>query len=104
MGERQEALFASGKFNQVPLMIGTNRDEYAIFGACANISIDEYRQAVLNIFGGNQTRADAVLGMYNPSDFPAPRDAAVVLESDIMFCDSRRAAGLVAGNGLPTYR
>jgi len=58
-------IFEAGKQQDVPLLIGSTSDEWALFQLLAKPSIDSYKQYVQNTFGD---KAEQVLTMYPAAD------------------------------------
>lgn len=96
-------LIGQGKFHQVPILLGTNRDEMTLFlkdGAAPRRAIG-YRAVVRRIFG---TQAPAVLAA-----FPCNRDGDVAFafrELTTVACftaPARHLARAAAASGAPVY-
>jgi para-nitrobenzyl esterase len=92
--------FSTGEFNHVPIMNGTNRDEYTWFQALAElnsgriVTASEYATSVAAAFGAN---APAVLNRYPLSNYQTPSNAlAAAIGDRIMICGSRRATRSVS--------
>jgi para-nitrobenzyl esterase len=92
------AAIASGEFNQVPVMSGTNHDEWRLFVAFqydkAGNPIEnqsEYQTAVIDLWG--QSLAPAVLNLYPFSNYPSGGVALGASGTDGFFaCPGRNAA------------
>jgi para-nitrobenzyl esterase len=70
----------SGKFNRVPVINGTTRDEHQAFTfLVGDISAARYEQEVRELF---TTQADAVLKQYPVAAYPTPREAWGALMTD----------------------
>jgi len=98
------AAIEAGSWNEVPLVLGTNRNENSLW-ICpqfGNVSSVEYDYLVLRTFG--LTIGAQVLDMYPAANYDAPVDAAIEVWSDYTFiCPSRRAARAVSASNVPVY-
>ncbi|WP_228539504.1 carboxylesterase/lipase family protein [Nocardia sp. XZ_19_385] len=99
--------FATGRFNKVPVLLGSNRDEVrgqlggmeAIPGA-APLTADDYAQQVRAKFGAH---ADQVLSTYPVADFGSPSAAlAAVLTDHGYSVPTLDTLALLAAQ-VPTY-
>ncbi len=73
---------ASGRFNKVPILLGTNRDEARPLAAAAAFwTQQQYVQFVTSTFGA--ALAPAVLKAYPLSDFPQPYAIAYALAAEL---------------------
>jgi para-nitrobenzyl esterase len=88
---------SSGRFNRVPVMEGTNHDEYRLFVAAlfdlqSPVTPAQYQAVVARRFGAN---APKVLAKYPLSDFASPSEALATVITDAVFaCPARAADGL----------
>ncbi len=94
----QEAL-ASGQFNKVDLMIGTNRDEFTWFNAINELTTgviltpDAYEMNIQLTYG---TNAPLVLQKYPVSNYETPSNALSAVQTDSSWpCQCRRAIKLL---------
>jgi len=81
--DRPQALLARGRYNnRVPILLGSNRDEYSLFvvprenyrGWPANMSTVELETHLLNLFQGNATTVAQVMVLYSPrGSYPYPQ-------------------------------
>lgn len=96
-------MLKGGKYTQVPLLIGTNRDEGSFFEKLVTVvSTPADYEGELSAEFGNQ--ASTVEGQYPLSGFPTPGDAATAVFTDHLFtCDARRVARAAVPNG-PVFR
>src|SRR5262249_15923908 len=95
--------FKSGKQNNVPLMIGTNKDEGTLFIQDIPLTNEaDYESAVRDAF---RELGDAVLAKYPLSDYGgSPKAALDALVSDFLFrCPARPTSQLVAASQLKVY-
>ncbi|MCC7538973.1 MAG: carboxylesterase family protein, partial [Deltaproteobacteria bacterium] len=100
-GRPQDEIEA-GRFHQVPVMTGWNRDEGTLFVALAELAgeppIDEarYRELVTSAVGAEQ--AEAVFAQYPVGEYPDARYAlAAALGHGVLACPARRTARALAG-------
>jgi para-nitrobenzyl esterase len=87
-----------GRHAKVPLVVGSNADEFELFtpafATCAG-----YYGYLAAIFGD---RTDEVTAQYPCLGFGTPRDAAVAAMTDHMFtCEARRIARAAVAGGSP---
>lgn len=102
------AAFASGAYNKVPILQGTNHDEWRLFAAGAvlhgqpALTTGSYAGLMRQLFG---TRADDVLAVYPSGAYSSPTAAYAAVASDIGFvCPARTIDQAVAGTApLYTY-
>lgn len=94
------AAFRADEAAQVPVLMGTTRDEWTLFVALQRIRTgrdytpQEYPRLVADTFGGN---AAAVLSRYPLSDYPSVALAYAATVTDGVFsCANRRWAGELA--------
>lgn len=87
-----DARTASGAFNKVPTLLGTNADEGTIFVAMTPVASDvAYRAYVHAAFPG--AKGDAVLEQYPSASYATPKAALAALVTDAVFaCPARRKA------------
>ena len=90
-----------GRHAKVPLVVGSNADEFQIF-APPMATCAAYYAFVAGLFGD---RADDVLAKYSCFGSGTPRDAAVAVMTDLMFaCEARRIAHAATAGGSPSVR
>jgi para-nitrobenzyl esterase len=93
----------AGRHNNVPIIIGTNKNEGTIF--ITNIPLGSeaaYRNAVRRFFP--PTISAQVLARYPASDYDSPRDALDAIISDVAFiCPARLTSGVLAANRSRVY-
>lgn len=89
-------VIAAGQHNKVPLVVGSNANEGAIFAPADTILCSQYKSDVKALFGAN---ADRVLAEY-PCLFWQPRQAEIDVVTDFMFtCTARHTARAAATSG-----
>jgi para-nitrobenzyl esterase len=102
--------FASGAVNQVPVIQGSNHDEWRLFVALAEaesgvpLSASAYVPTVAATLGISMAAAVALTAAYPLSAYPSPSVALGAVGTDAIFaCNARRVAGLLSQH-LPTYQ
>jgi para-nitrobenzyl esterase len=92
----------ANRHNNVPIMIGTNKDEATIFTVSLPVDTKaSYRKTVRSLF---PTISKDILKQYPASDYPSSRDAFNAFITDISFvCPSRWAALMSSVNQQQTY-
>ncbi|MFO0551742.1 MAG: carboxylesterase family protein [Polyangiaceae bacterium] len=101
-----DVALASGAFEPVPIVIGSNAEELA---AAITVTVNteaEYEAAVNTAMApfGAQAASEA-LAMYPASAYATPQDALVALLSDQRFvCPTRYYARTASGHGAPIRR
>jgi para-nitrobenzyl esterase len=102
--DQPRELYRRGRFVQVPLIIGVNRDEGWTFvdrSFPTGLDTTQYEATVRNEFGAD---APAVLRLYPATAFPSPKDALSQLTGDAEYaCDARRVARLVSQARADVY-
>jgi para-nitrobenzyl esterase len=105
--EQPSQLYESGALAPVPLLLGTNKSEGALFHArlLGDVKISDeaaYAEVLGRAYGAG---AAAVLGRYPASAYPSPDAALAQIETDGLFtCPARRMARASARLGSPTFR
>jgi para-nitrobenzyl esterase len=93
----------AGEANQVPVVVGSNEDETALFVGDVPTAA-AYGSALTHAVGRHV--AQQILAEYPVTEFPSPRAALVAATTDAMFTcptgDAERA--FVAGQRKPVYR
>jgi para-nitrobenzyl esterase len=100
------AAFADGSAHDVPLLIGSNANEWSLFSLGgfdqAPKSEQEYQGRLSASFG---PLAPALLEAYPARDFPTPAHAYESLITDLTFtCPAERIAELASGGEQPAFR
>jgi para-nitrobenzyl esterase len=86
----------AGRFAHVPMIIGTNAREAALFQQGADAFTDEaqYLQGLSAVFGGD---ADAIAARYPVAEYETANEAAIAVGTDFAFvCPARRLAQAVS--------
>ena len=102
----QSQAFTSGDFNRVPVLIGTNRDEYRNFvgleeyGTGKVVNDSEYETRIKQTY---EAAAPKILAEYPVSDYPRADIALAAPSTDSIFvCTGLRKAQLLKEE-VPTY-
>lgn len=102
--------FSTGSFNRVPVIEGSNHDEWRLFVAQAEaasgvpLSASAYVPTVAATLGIPVTAATALTAAYPLSAYPSPSIALGAVGTDAIFaCNARRTAGLLSQH-VPTYQ
>jgi len=102
--------FTSGAFNHVPVVQGSNHDEWRLFVAQteattgAPLSAAAYVPTVAATLGISIAAATALTAAYPLSAYPSPSIALGAVGTDAIFaCNARRVAGLLSQH-VPTYQ
>ncbi len=99
-------LLKEGLFAQVPVLLGTNRDEggfFAFIGGLSSVTEEKY----LEVLEEDTTSEDvpAAMALYPLADYDSPRDALIAFIGDRMFnCTMRRDALKMRQHGVPVFR
>ncbi|MBX3192651.1 MAG: carboxylesterase family protein [Labilithrix sp.] len=106
--DHPETTMSRGKHNEVPMILGTTRDEYqSVIDLMLAKPVEteaELREIVTRWFGARA--ANALLPLYPFASYASGRDALVAIVSDhAMHCPTRRAArAAVRGQRAPVFR
>jgi para-nitrobenzyl esterase len=99
--------FATGRYDHVPLLQGTNHDEGRFFAALGfdalgkPLTAAQYPAVIQAAYGAN---APAVLARYPLSAYPSPDLAYAQVFTDSVFsCPALEADNLTAGSGVYAY-
>jgi para-nitrobenzyl esterase len=102
-----DTAFATGQFNHVPLMQGTNHDEWRLFIALdfdlsgGPITAEEYPSVIEGMVGSDA--APLVLAQYPLSNYPSPDLAAGALGTDSIFACPARGTDQALSAQVPTF-
>jgi para-nitrobenzyl esterase len=106
--QTMSAAFASGEFNQVPVISGTNHDEYRLFVALDYdlignpiLTSAQYDTAVTALWG--PTLSPPVLVLYPFASYPFGGEALGASGTDGVFSCGARIAGQSLAKFVPTY-
>lgn len=93
---------AAGKWNKVPVIVGSNRWEYKLQDvAYANMTADEYTAAITNSYGAN---APAVLWKYPLANYDAPFYAYAAVGTDANKACASYALASTLGTQVATFQ
>jgi para-nitrobenzyl esterase len=97
---------ATGQFNRVPVMQGTNHDEWRLFVALdelsgAPIPAAAYPSAIVDLVGPDA--APLVLAEYPLDNFASPSLALGAVGTDLIFACPARGADQVLSTQVPTF-
>ena len=102
--EAPENIYGHGKQNDVPLIIGTNKDEMTLFllvNPTAKNTVDTFRQLLKDRYGSN---ADSVFDLYHPASDADVPDAMNRHATDVeMILPARKQAQWMAAKTSDTY-
>ncbi len=103
------ASFASGQFHRVPVIEGSNHDEWRLFTALlfdlasGPLTPDQYVAAIAGTFGVPLPTAAFLASLYPVTSYPSADLAYSALGTDLVFaCNSRRASRFLA-QYVPVY-
>ncbi len=92
----------TGSFNRVPVMNGSNRDEYRLFTtADANLTAADYPTTLAGIYG--DTLGAAVAAEYPVGDYDQPVLALAAAVTDQVFACTAKLVDRWASRLVPTY-
>ena len=103
--DQPRTLFERHAFNQVPLIVGSNRDEgwgnFITRSFSMGVSAAQYESWISTEFGDD---AADVLAAYPSGAYASPMEAMARVVGDGQFtCEARRLARLVQGTGKPVF-
>jgi para-nitrobenzyl esterase len=99
--------FSSGEFNRVPIIQGSNHDEFTLFVGLdfdlvsGPVSAAIYPLVVRAIVG--TALAPAVLAEYPLASYPSPDSAVAAFGTDLTFACPARSANLSLSRFVPTF-
>jgi para-nitrobenzyl esterase len=94
-------IFEAGKQRSVPLLIGSNADEWALFELLSRPTLEGYKAYVEKTFGD---KAQEVLTMYPASNDDEAKASEEQLITLFTFtCPAKVYAGAMSGVGAPAY-
>src|SRR6266702_3129251 len=99
---------ASGQFDRVPVMIGTNRDEYRLFVAIVEllggrVTAANYQNMIANTLNVPAAAAAAIAARYPLSHFSSPAVALGAVGTDAIFGCHALTAEESLSRYVPTY-
>jgi para-nitrobenzyl esterase len=107
--ETINSALSSGRFNRVPVMEGSNHDEWRLFvgttelATGAPLTAAGYPAAITGTLGVNTATRDAIIAEYPLSHYANPSFAFAALVTDVVYgCSSRKAIRQMV-NFVPVY-
>jgi para-nitrobenzyl esterase len=101
--------FASGKFNRVPVIQGTNHDEWRLFVALDQLeggpppTAANYQALIASTLGVPATAAAAIAAQYPLSAFPSPAVALGAVGTDAIFACPALSSTTSLSKFVPTF-
>ncbi|NUZ05287.1 carboxylesterase/lipase family protein [Piscinibacter koreensis] len=109
LNETINAALASGRFNRVPVMEGSNRDEWRLFVGTTELATgtpltaEGYPAAITGTLGVTGATRNAIIAEYPLVNYANPSFAFAALVTDTVYaCSSRKAIRQMA-NFVPVY-
>jgi para-nitrobenzyl esterase len=101
--------FRSGRFNRVPVIEGSNRDEFRFFLAAqargaAGSTAAGYRAAIAATLGVEPSVAARIAARYPLRRYPAPVIALAAVATDAVYACRAHAAAQALSHFVPTYQ
>ena len=99
---------ARGQFNRVPVVIGTNHDEYRLFVAGiqllgGRVTAANYQTMIASTLGVSAAIAGAIAAQYPLSRYPSPPVALGAVGTDAIFACHALVADQSLARYVPTY-
>jgi para-nitrobenzyl esterase len=99
---------ARGQFNRVPVVIGTNHDEYRLFVAGiqllgGRVTAANYQTMIASTLGVSAAIASAIAAQYPLSRYPSPPVALGAVGTDAIFACHALTADQSLARYVPTY-
>jgi para-nitrobenzyl esterase len=104
------AAFASGNYDHVPVILGTNKDEWALFVAGAEaqtkqpLTADQYAAAIAATIFVPLSTAQSLTVAYPLSAYPTPSNALSALGTDAIFSCNALLISRMLAPAAPTYQ
>jgi para-nitrobenzyl esterase len=100
--------FATGQFNQVPVMVGTNHDEWRLFVGLAElegapVTAANYQATIAATLGLPAAAAAVIAAQYPLSAYPSPAVAMGAVGTDAIFACPALTADQSLSKYVPTY-
>ena len=100
--------FATGNFNRVPIINGTNRDEWRLFVAISElegnpVTAANYQSMISSTLGVPSTAAAVIAGEYPLSAFPSPSIALGAVGTDALFACPALSIDQSVSHFVPTF-
>jgi para-nitrobenzyl esterase len=99
---------SDGQFNRVPVVIGTNHDEYRLFVAAfqffgARVTATNYQSMIASTLGVSAVIAAAIAAQYPLSRYPSPPVALGAVGTDAIFACHALTAEQSLARYVPTF-
>ncbi len=106
--ETLKSAFASGDFNRVPIINGTNRDEWRLFVALSElagnpVTASNYQSMISSTLGIPAAAAAIIAAKYPLSAFPSPSIALGAVGTDAIFACPALAIDQSVSHFVPTF-
>lgn len=100
--------FATGKFNRVPIINGTNRDEWRLFVALSElegipVTASNYQSMISSTLGVPSAAAAVIAAKYPLSAFPSPSIALGAVGTDAIFACPALTIDQSVSRFVPTF-
>jgi para-nitrobenzyl esterase len=100
--------FAKGQFNRVPVINGTNHDEYRLFVGLSQlrngpVTATNYQDEIAAVLSTTPAQAAAIAAVYPLSSYPSPSLALGAVGTDAMFACPALSADNSLSRYVPTY-
>ena len=100
--------FATGTFNRVPIINGTNRDEWRLFVALSElagnpVTAANYQSMISATLGVSAAAAAAIAAEYPLSGYPSPSVALGAVGTDAIFACPALTIDQTASKFVPTF-
>jgi len=106
--ETLKTAFATGNFNRVPIINGTNHDEWRLFVALSElarnpVTASNYQSMISSTLGVSQAVAVVIAAKYPLSAFPSPSIALGAVGTDAIFACPALAIDQSVSHFVPTF-
>ena len=100
--------FATGNFNRVPIINGTNRDEWRLFVALSElagnpVTASNYQSMISSTLGVSPAVAAVIAGEYPLTAFPSPSVALGAVGTDAIFACPALTIDQSVSRFVPTF-
>jgi para-nitrobenzyl esterase len=100
--------FATGKFNRVPVLAGSNRDEWRLIVAIEEIlgspaTADNYLSRIQSDFGVSASTAATIAAHYPLSAYPSASVALGAVGTDFVYACTAKATADAVSRYVPTF-
>ena len=106
--ETLKTAFATGNFNRVPIINGTNRDEWRLFVALSElagnpVTASNYQSMISSTLGVSAAAAAIIAAKYPLSAFPSPSVALGAVGTDAIFACPALTIDQSVSRFVPTF-